>query len=66
MVEKGSVESERVKYDPESHRTRTREWLRWRGPAALVNDRFILWSERMFYKDYDRRCSIEEKRKRLP
>jgi hypothetical protein len=34
--------------------------MRWRGPAANVNDRPILSSERMFYKDYDRRCSIEK------
>jgi hypothetical protein len=36
--EKGSLESETVKYDHESHGTRTREWLRWRGPAAILND----------------------------
>jgi hypothetical protein len=35
--------------------------MRWRRPAAIVNDRLILSSERMLYKDYDRRCSIEEK-----
>jgi hypothetical protein len=33
--------------------------MRWRGPAAIVNDRPILSSEWMLYKDYDRRCSIE-------
>jgi hypothetical protein len=36
--------------------------MRWRGPAAIVNDRPILSSERMLYKDYDRRCSIEKKK----
>jgi hypothetical protein len=35
--------------------------MRWRGPAAIVNDRLILSSERMLYKDYDRKCSIEKK-----
>jgi hypothetical protein len=35
--------------------------MRWRGPAAIVNDRPILSSERILYKDYDRRCSIEKK-----
>jgi hypothetical protein len=33
----------------------------WRRPAAIVNDRPILSSERMLYKDYDRRCLIEKK-----
>jgi hypothetical protein len=36
--------------------------MRWRGPAAIVNDRSILSSERMLYKDYDRRCPIEKKK----
>jgi hypothetical protein len=43
---KGSLESETVKYDLESHGNRTREWLRWRGPAAIVNDRPVLSSEK--------------------
>jgi hypothetical protein len=30
-------------------------------PAAIVNDRPSLSSERMLYNDYDRRCSIEKK-----
>jgi hypothetical protein len=34
--------------------------MRWRGPAAIVNDKLILSSERMLHKDYDRRCSIEK------
>jgi hypothetical protein len=57
---KGSLESETVKYGRESHGTRIRKWMRWRGPAAIVNDRPILSSERMLYKDYDRRCSFEK------
>jgi hypothetical protein len=35
--------------------------LRWREPAAIVNDRPILSSVRMLHKDYDRKCSIEKK-----
>jgi hypothetical protein len=35
----GSLEIERVKYGHESRETQTREWLSWRGPAAIVNDR---------------------------
>jgi hypothetical protein len=35
--------------------------MRWREPAAIVNYRPILSSERMLYKDYDHRCSIEKK-----
>jgi hypothetical protein len=44
--EKWSLESETVKYGHESYGTRTRKWLRWRGPAAVVNDRPVLASER--------------------
>jgi hypothetical protein len=35
--------------------------IRWRGAAAIVNDKPVLSSERMSYKDYDSRCSIEKK-----
>jgi hypothetical protein len=42
---KGSLESETVKYG-ESHGTRIRKWLRWRGPAAIVNDRPVPSSEK--------------------
>jgi hypothetical protein len=42
---KGSPESETVKYGCESQGTWTREWLCWRGPAAIVNDRTVLSSE---------------------
>jgi hypothetical protein len=34
--------------------------MRWREPEAIVNDRFLLSSEKMSYKDYDRWCSIEK------
>jgi hypothetical protein len=34
--------------------------MRWRGPAAIVNDKPILSSEMMLHKDYDSRCSIEK------
>jgi hypothetical protein len=43
---KGSLESETVKFGRESHGTRTRKRLSWRGPAAIVNDRPVLSSER--------------------
>jgi hypothetical protein len=35
--------------------------MRSQGPADIVNDRPILSSDRVLYKDYDRRCSIERK-----
>jgi hypothetical protein len=44
--EKGSLESETVKYGHERHETRTRELLRWREPVAIANDRPVLSSER--------------------
>jgi hypothetical protein len=44
--EKGSLESEKIKYGRESQGTRTREKLRWRGPAAYTKDRPVLSSER--------------------
>jgi hypothetical protein len=43
--EKGSLESETVKYGHESQETRTRKWLRCRGPAAVLNDKPVLSSE---------------------
>jgi hypothetical protein len=43
--EKGSLDSETVKYGHESHGTRTWEWLRWWGPADIVNDRPVLSSK---------------------
>jgi hypothetical protein len=59
---KGSIKSETVEYGRESHEIRTREWIRWPGPATIVNDRFILSWERMLYKDYDRMRSVEKKK----
>jgi hypothetical protein len=44
--EKGSLESETVKYGHESYRTLTWKWLHWRGPVVMANDRPILSSER--------------------
>jgi hypothetical protein len=44
--EKGSLQSVTVKYGHESHGTRTRKWLHWRGAAAIVNNRSVLSSER--------------------
>jgi hypothetical protein len=35
--------------------------MRWRGPAAIVNGRPNLSSERMLHKDYDRKGSVGEK-----
>jgi hypothetical protein len=40
-----------VKDGPESLGTRTREKLRWRGPAAYTKDRPVLSSERVPNKD---------------
>jgi hypothetical protein len=42
----GSLESETVKYGCEPHGTRTREWQRWRAPAAIVNGRPVFSSGR--------------------
>jgi hypothetical protein len=33
----------------------------WQESSAIVNDRFVLSSERMLHKDYDRKCSVEKK-----
>jgi hypothetical protein len=43
---KGSLKSETVKYGLKSQGTRTRERLRWQGPAALTKKRPVLSSER--------------------
>jgi hypothetical protein len=43
--EKGSLKSETVKYGGKSQGTRTRERLRWQGPAAHIKDRPVLSSE---------------------
>jgi hypothetical protein len=34
------------------------ECLRWRVPAAIVNDNPILSSDRMLNRDYNRKCSF--------
>jgi hypothetical protein len=52
----GSLESETVKCGHESRGTRTWEWLLWRGPVAIVNDRPIPSSERMLDVDDDCKC----------
>jgi hypothetical protein len=44
--EKGSLESETVKYGHESNGSRTRKCLHWQGPGAIVTDRPVLSSER--------------------
>jgi hypothetical protein len=49
--EKGSLESETVKYGPEYQGIRTRERLRWHGPAAYIKDRPVLSSERAPHKN---------------
>jgi hypothetical protein len=45
--EKGSLKPETIKYGRESQGTRTRERLRWRGPAAYTKGRLVLLSERV-------------------
>jgi hypothetical protein len=54
-----SLECETVKYGQETCWTRTREWLHWRMPAAIVNDRPILSSERTLHKDYESKYSVK-------
>jgi hypothetical protein len=44
--EKESLKSETVKYGRKSQGTKTRERLRWQGPAAQTKDRPVLSSER--------------------
>jgi hypothetical protein len=44
--EKGSLKSETVKYGRDYQGTRSRETLRWQGPAVYTNDRPFLLSER--------------------
>jgi hypothetical protein len=56
----GSLESEAVKCGHEARGTRTCGWLRWRRPAAVVDDRPILPSERLLRKDCDRKWSVEK------
>jgi hypothetical protein len=49
--EKGSLKCETVKYGRESQGTRTKERLRWQGPAAYIKDRPVLPSERAPHKN---------------
>jgi hypothetical protein len=49
--EEGSLKSETVKYGLKSQGTRTRERLRWQGPAAHTKDRPDLSSERAPHKN---------------
>jgi hypothetical protein len=49
--EKGSLKSERVKYDHKSQGTRTQERLRWRGSAAYMKHRPVLSPERAPHKN---------------
>jgi hypothetical protein len=58
--EKGSLKSETVKYGHESQHSDPRKTTLARA-SNITKDRPILSSERMLYKDYDRRCSIENK-----
>jgi hypothetical protein len=44
--EMGSLKYETVKYGHESYGSLTRKLLRWRGSAAIVNDRPVLLLER--------------------
>jgi hypothetical protein len=59
--EKGSLKSETVKYGLKSQGTRTRERLRWQGPAAHTTDRPDLSSERALYKNKTVTVSISNK-----
>jgi hypothetical protein len=46
---KGSLEFETVNYGHNSYGTRTREWFIWGGPAAILNNRPVLQSERALH-----------------
>jgi hypothetical protein len=56
--EKGSLKSERVKYGPKSQGTRTRETLRWQGPAAYMKDGIILLAEKVLHRN--KSVTVEE------
>jgi hypothetical protein len=49
--EKESLIFETVKYGHESQRTRTRERLRWRGPAAYTKGSPVMSSKRVSHKN---------------
>jgi hypothetical protein len=57
--EKGSFKSETGKYGHESQGIRTRERLRWRGPATYTKDRSVLSSERAPHEN--KTVTIKEK-----
>jgi hypothetical protein len=59
--EKGSLKSEIVIYGQESKGTRTRG-LRWRGPAAIVNDRPVLSSEGCYIRTMTAGVQLKKKR----
>jgi hypothetical protein len=59
--EKGSLKSETVKYGRVSQGTRTKERLRWQGPAAYTKDRPVLSSERAPPQEEDRNCHKSNK-----
>jgi hypothetical protein len=48
---KGSLKSETVKYGREYQGIRTRERLRWQGPAACTKDRPVISLERAPHKN---------------
>jgi hypothetical protein len=48
---KESLKTETVLYGREDQGTQTRERLRWRGPAAYVKKRPVLYSERAPHKN---------------
>jgi hypothetical protein len=48
--ENGSLKCETVKYGPETQGARTKERLRWQGPAAYIKIRPVLSSERAPHK----------------
>jgi hypothetical protein len=56
-----SLESETLKCGHEYPGTRTGEWLRWQGPAAIVKARQILSSQSLLHIDYNRKFSAEKK-----
>jgi hypothetical protein len=57
---KGSLKFETVKYGRETQRARTKDRLRWQGPAAYIKDRPILSSERA-PQERDRNCHTRNK-----
>jgi hypothetical protein len=48
--QQSSLKYKTVKYGHEAQGTRSREILRWRGPAAYTKDRHVLSSERALHK----------------